>query len=76
MGVVRFTSRLIYPQRKRPWYALDMRLGGLQSRSGRGGEEVANVSGKNDSEILLSVLYFHAGCQYKILSGCVHQKGR
>jgi hypothetical protein len=53
-----------------------MRLGGLQSRSGRGGEEVANVSGKNDSEILLSVLYFHAGCQYKILSGCVHQKGR
>jgi hypothetical protein len=25
--------------RKEPWYPLDMRLGGPQSRSGRGGEE-------------------------------------
>jgi hypothetical protein len=25
--------------RKSPWYPLDMRLGGPQSRSGRGGEE-------------------------------------
>jgi hypothetical protein len=28
-----------YLQRKSPWYPLDRRLGGLQSRSGRGGEE-------------------------------------
>jgi hypothetical protein len=27
------------PLRKNPWYPLDRRLGGLQSRSGRGGEE-------------------------------------
>jgi hypothetical protein len=27
------------PQKKSPWYPLDRRLGGLQSRSGRGGEE-------------------------------------
>jgi hypothetical protein len=27
------------PQRKIPWYPLDRRLGGPQSRSGRGGEE-------------------------------------
>jgi len=27
------------PQGKRPWYPLDRRLGGLQSRPGRGGEE-------------------------------------
>jgi hypothetical protein len=27
------------PQGKRPWYPLDRRLGGPQSRSGRGGEE-------------------------------------
>jgi hypothetical protein len=27
------------PQEKSPWYPLDSRLGGLQSRSGRGGEE-------------------------------------
>jgi hypothetical protein len=28
-----------YPQGKSPWYLLDRRLGGLQSRYGRGGEE-------------------------------------
>jgi hypothetical protein len=27
------------PQRKNPWFLLDRRLGGPQSRSGRGGEE-------------------------------------
>jgi hypothetical protein len=27
------------PQEKSPWYPLDRRLGGTQSRSGRGGEE-------------------------------------
>jgi hypothetical protein len=27
------------PQGKSPWYPLDSRLGGPQSRSGRGGEE-------------------------------------
>jgi hypothetical protein len=27
------------PQGKSPWYPLDRRLGGLQSRSGHGGEE-------------------------------------
>jgi hypothetical protein len=29
----------LYPQGKSPWYPLDRRLGGPQSRSGRGGEE-------------------------------------
>jgi hypothetical protein len=28
-----------FPPRKEPWYPLDRRLGGTQSRSGRGGEE-------------------------------------
>jgi hypothetical protein len=37
--VVSFTPRPIYPQRKSTWYPLDRRLGGSQSRSGRGGEE-------------------------------------
>jgi hypothetical protein len=37
--VVSFTPRPLYPQGKIPWYPLDKRLGGLQSRSGRGGEE-------------------------------------
>jgi hypothetical protein len=27
------------PPEKKPWYPLDRRLGGAQSRSGRGGEE-------------------------------------
>jgi hypothetical protein len=37
--VVSFTFRSLYPQRRRPWYPSDRRLGGPQSRSGRGGEE-------------------------------------
>jgi hypothetical protein len=37
--VVRFTPRPLYPQGKSPWYPLDRRLGGLQSRSGHGVEE-------------------------------------
>jgi hypothetical protein len=37
--VVSFTPRPLYLQGKRPWYPLDRRLGGPQSRSGRDGEE-------------------------------------
>jgi hypothetical protein len=37
--VISFTPRPLYPQGKSPWYPLDRRLGGPQSRSGRGGEE-------------------------------------
>jgi hypothetical protein len=37
--VVSFTLRPLYPQGKSSWYPLDRRLGGPQSRSGRGGEE-------------------------------------
>jgi hypothetical protein len=37
--VVSFTLRPHYPQGKSPCYALDRRLGELQSRSGHGGEE-------------------------------------
>jgi hypothetical protein len=29
----------LYPQGKSPWYPLDRRLGGIQNRSGHGGEE-------------------------------------
>jgi hypothetical protein len=37
--MVSFTPRPLYPQRKSPWYPLDRKLGGPQSRFGRGGEE-------------------------------------
>jgi hypothetical protein len=37
--VVSFTLRPLYPQGKSPWYPLNGRLGGTQSRSGRGGEK-------------------------------------
>jgi hypothetical protein len=37
--MVSFTPRPLYPQRNCTWYPLDRRLGGPQSRSGRGGEE-------------------------------------
>jgi hypothetical protein len=36
--MVSFTPRSLYPQVNRPWYPLDRRLGGPQSRSGCGGE--------------------------------------
>jgi len=37
--VVSLTPRPLYPQGKSSYYPLDRRLGGLQSRSGCGGEE-------------------------------------
>jgi hypothetical protein len=37
--VVSFTPRPLYLQGKSPWYSLDRRLGGPQSRSERGGDE-------------------------------------
>jgi hypothetical protein len=37
--VVSFTPRPLYPQGKSPWYPLERRLGGPQSRSGRDGLE-------------------------------------
>jgi len=37
--VVSFTPRPLYHQRNSPCYPLDRRLGGPQSRSGRGGED-------------------------------------
>jgi hypothetical protein len=37
--VVSFTTQPLYLQGKSPWYPFDRRLGGPQSRSGRGGEE-------------------------------------
>jgi hypothetical protein len=37
--VVSFTPWPLYSQRRNTWYPLDRRLGGPQSRSGRGGEE-------------------------------------
>jgi hypothetical protein len=36
---VSFTPRPLYSQGNSPWYPLDRRLGGPQSRSGRGGKE-------------------------------------
>jgi hypothetical protein len=36
---VSFTPRPLYPQGKSPWYPSDRRLGGPQSRCGRGGEK-------------------------------------
>jgi hypothetical protein len=37
--MVSFTPLAFYPQRKKPWYHLDRRLGGAQRKSGCGGDE-------------------------------------
>jgi hypothetical protein len=42
--VVSFMPRPLYPQVKRPWYELNKRLSGPQSRSGRGDEEKTSKS--------------------------------
>jgi hypothetical protein len=41
--VVSFTARPIYPPGKSPWYSLDRKLGGPQSRSGHGREKVFSL---------------------------------
>jgi len=43
--VVSFTPRPIFPQGKIPRYPLDRRLGGPQSHSVHGGEEVSTPAG-------------------------------
>jgi hypothetical protein len=40
--VVSFTPWPLYPQGKSPWYPLNRRLGGPQSRSGHSGGEEKN----------------------------------
>jgi hypothetical protein len=39
-SVVSFKPQLFYPQGKSPWYPLDRRLSGTQSRSGCSGKEI------------------------------------
>jgi hypothetical protein len=49
---ISFTPSPLYSQGKIPWYPLDRRLSGLQSRSGRGGELCPpNWSGPHNKQI-------------------------
>jgi hypothetical protein len=50
--VVSFTPQPLYPKEKSTWYPLVRRLGGSQSRSGRGGEEKNSQPppGRDDKE--------------------------
>jgi hypothetical protein len=41
--MVSFTLRPLYSQGKNPWYPLDRRMGGLQSRSERGEEKNSQI---------------------------------
>jgi hypothetical protein len=50
-SAVSFTPRPLYPPGKSPWYPLDRRLGGPQSRSGRCGEEINFVSQRCTTEL-------------------------
>jgi hypothetical protein len=52
--VISFTPWTLYPQGKSPSYTLNRRLGGSQSRSGRGGEENPRSSSPQPSAIPLS----------------------
>jgi hypothetical protein len=46
--VFSFTPGQLHPQGKSPWYPLDRRLGGPQSRSGRDGELTTDSSEFNE----------------------------
>jgi hypothetical protein len=60
--VVSFTPRPLYFQGKSPWYPLDRRLDGPQSRSERDGEE------KNSQPL---VCLFYTKCMNLMHNGCV-----
>jgi hypothetical protein len=55
--VVNFTTLPLNPQGKSPWYPLDRRLGGPQSRSGRGGEEKNSQPGGN--HVIVKLVSMH-----------------
>jgi hypothetical protein len=71
--VVSFTPRSLYPKGKSPWYPLDRKLGGPQSRSGRGGEEknshhkLPNPKGQEDgSDFVQTFFFFFCLGQYAV----------
>jgi hypothetical protein len=55
--LVSFTLRPLYPQGKSPWYPWDRRLGGLQSRSGRGGEKKIPLPHRDSNPIIQPVAH-------------------
>jgi hypothetical protein len=65
--VVSFTPRPLYPQGNNSWYPLDRRLGGPQSRFGRGGEE------KNFQRIKWTVTSFVSFLP-KLVKGVLHYR--
>jgi hypothetical protein len=54
---VSFTPRPLYPRGKIPLYQLVRRLGGPQSRSGRGGEEKKSINGPNPGRSSHSLVF-------------------
>jgi hypothetical protein len=48
-----FTPRPLYPQGKSPRYPLDRRLGGPQSRSGRGEDKILDPTRTHNSDPLV-----------------------
>jgi hypothetical protein len=70
--VVSFTPWPLYPQGKSPCYPLDRRLGGPQSRSGRGGEEnITKLSIVTLHRVWSSRFRFPAGAGNFSLHYCV-----
>jgi hypothetical protein len=71
--VVSFTHRSLYLQGKSPWYPLDRRLGGPQSRSGRGGEEKnSQCSPGLEPPLIQSVAQRHTTKSSQLLEETVH----
>jgi hypothetical protein len=56
-GMISFTLLPLYLRVKSPWYPLDRRLGGTQSRSGRGGEDRKKVPApaRNQTQVVQSI---------------------
>jgi hypothetical protein len=59
--VVSFTPLPLYPEGKSPWYLFDRKVGGLQSRSGRGDERNSQPFPGLESPIIQPVAHRNLG---------------
>jgi hypothetical protein len=70
--VVGFTPRPLYSQGKSLWYPLDRRLGGSQSRSGRGGEEKNSQSPQGIIIIITNIVFCNSALLNLCTAGHIH----
>jgi hypothetical protein len=71
--MVSFTSQSLYPRRKSRLFPFDKRLGGIQIRSGRYGEEELSCLCRESNLGLPAILSEVSGLQFMKLTENLHQ---